>query len=159
MTRVELLKVSGEHAEAMFPVLSDPALYAFTGGEPPQRIADIHRWFSLLETGLSPDGSEQWLTWLVRRVECGTLIGYVQATVRGIQAEIAWLIGTPWQGRGYAQEAVAGLLDLLGQSPVEEVVAHINPAHTASQRIARRLALQTTGDHVDGEETWRKRIK
>ena len=159
MARVKLVRVTREHADPLFSVLSDPALYTFTGGEPPRSAAALGEWFSLLETGLSPDGSEQWLTWVVQLQECATPIGYVQATVRGTEAEISWLIGSRWQGNGYAQEAMTALLELLGKSPVEEVVAHINPRHKVSQQIARRLALQPTGCHADGEESWRGRIR
>ena len=33
------------------------------------------------------------------------LTGTVQATVSDGTAEIAWVVGTPWQGRGIAKEA------------------------------------------------------
>src|SRR3954469_25143976 len=101
----------------MVPVLSDPALYDFTGGEPPT-VQGLRRQYRLQAAGRSADGSQQWLNWVVRRREDERLVGYVQATVSsgeageagegdeggtaGQVAEVAWVVGTAFQGRGYA---------------------------------------------------------
>lgn len=89
----------------------------------------------------------------------GRLAGYVQATVRGERAEVAWVVGTPWQGRGYAKEAAAGLVrHLLERGPVTTVVAHIHPEHTASAAVASAAGLLPTGEWEDGEVRWRREI-
>ena len=83
-------------------------------------------------------------------------MGYVQATVPldGSPAEIAWVVGAPWQGRGYAARAAALLIEELRQKGVSRVLAHIHPEHEASQRIARHLGMEPTDTVVDGEVRW-----
>lgn len=112
--------------------------------------------------GHSPDGLQQWLNWVVRLrrddagVNAGQAIGTVQATVMvgGARAEIAWIIGTPWQGRGYAGEAAQALADWLRDSGVGCVTAHVHPRHLASQAVARRAGLTPTQEFHDGERRW-----
>jgi len=154
MQRLTLVPVDKSHAVAMFPVLTDTALYSFTGGKPPRSVVDVERWFSALETRLSPDGSERWLTWIVQLIETSTPIGYVQATVKDHQADIAWLIGVNWQGRGYGGEAVAALMSWLDDNQIDNVTAHIHPDHKTSQRIAQGVNLQPSGVFHEGEEIW-----
>ena len=87
----------------------------------------------------------------------GCLAGYVQATVRGARAEVAWVVGARWQGRGYAKEAAAGLVrHLLDQGSVRTVVAHIHPGHAASAAVASAAGLLPTGEWEDGEVRWRR---
>ena len=152
--RTRLVLVHRSHASAMFQVLVDSELYEFTGGEPPRSVTDVDEWFSALETRLSPDGSERWLTWIVQLTECSTSIGYVQATVKGDQADLAWLIGVNWQGQGYATEALQLLVDLLAENEVKTLTAHIHPNHEASQRLAAGIGLHRTPLLHDGEEIW-----
>ncbi len=154
MDRIELTSVDRSHASAMFPVLANSSLYEFTGGEPPASLQDVERWFEALETRLSPDGSEQWLTWIVQLCASSTLIGYVQATVRGSKADVAWLIGVNWQGKGYATEALGTLIDWLTDKHILDLTAHIHRQHHASQRVARKLGFANSGVIHEGEEVW-----
>ena len=95
-----------EHAREMAKVLSDPDLYTFTGGEPPSVDVLEARYRRQLA---GPDRTdEQWFNWVIRHDD--ELVGYVQTTVTGSTAEIAWVIGTDWQGRGYAHDAVGNAL-------------------------------------------------
>ena len=135
-------------------MLSDPELYRFTGGQPPADVDAVLRWFSALETRKSPDGSEQWLTWIVRLADTKASIGYVQATIKEGQADIAWLIGTEWQRRGLAKEAVSLLRDLLTDLNIRRLEAHIHPEHVASQGVAQWAGLRLTETFVDGEQVW-----
>jgi [ribosomal protein S5]-alanine N-acetyltransferase len=67
------------HAEAMFVVLRDPAIYEFEN-EPPWSVDEVRERFTELESRRSPNGQEQWLNWVVR-LPSGELAGYVQATI------------------------------------------------------------------------------
>jgi RimJ/RimL family protein N-acetyltransferase len=138
----------------MYPILADTALYHFTGGRPPESMEAVQRWFADLESRESPDATQQWLTWIVQLKEQNTPIGYVQATITGCQADIAWLIGIGWQGRGYAKEAVALLTARLKQHAVKQLTAYIHPGHKASQRVATSIVLLRTEASQEGEEIW-----
>ncbi len=76
---VTLIPQTAAHAEEMFALLSDPALYEHEG-EPPASLEWLRERFARLETGRSADGSEQWLNW-VMALPGDALAGYVQATV------------------------------------------------------------------------------
>lgn len=151
---LEPLRVA--HAVAMVGVLADPMLYRFIGGEPPG-IQQLTARYERQVIGLSPDGSERWLNWIVAD-GAGVALGFVQATVTSAPsttAEIAWLVATSQQGRGIATEATtamtAWLTDVAG---VTAFVAHVHPDHKASQAVARHLGLHPTSLLVDGERQW-----
>lgn len=154
--RLDLDPLEVGAADEMRVVLSDPSLYEFTGGEPPDVVALRDR-FARLVKGRSSDGAERWHNWIVRTASGGTAVGTVQATVAAAepQAEIAWVIGLPWQGRGYAAEAATALVAWLEAGGIRTVIAHVHPDHAASAAVARRAGLRPTDELDDGERVWR----
>lgn len=138
----------------MAAVLAAPSLYRYTGGEPPS-VDDLTRRYGIQTRGASADGSERWLNQII------TLdtrpIGYVQATipVDAGPTEIAWVVGEPWQGHGYATRAARLLLRTLAGQGITRVIAHIHPEHAASRRIAEHLGLSATDQVVDGRSVGR----
>jgi RimJ/RimL family protein N-acetyltransferase len=88
----------------------------------------------------------------------GAVVGWVQATVAGSHADIAYVVGPPWQGRGYATEAARALVDHLAATGVTEVSALVAPANTASVAVARHLSLSPDGTEVDGELRYAARL-
>jgi RimJ/RimL family protein N-acetyltransferase len=150
--RLDLLPLAVGYADEMAAVLSDPALHAYTGGAPatPDELrARYQRWCAG-----SPDPAVTWLNWVIRRRAGARLTGTVQATIEASDAEIAWVVGTAWQGRGIATEAARGLVDWLGRQHVPAVVAHIHPGHGASAAVARAAGLAPTDARRDGEIRW-----
>ncbi|MFG3040574.1 GNAT family N-acetyltransferase [Streptomyces sp. NPDC048330] len=154
--RLELRPLRVEHADEMAVVLGDPRLHAFIGGEPDdtERLRARYRRM----TAGSPRPDEVWLNWVVRLRDEDRLVGTVQATVVGRTAEIAWVVGVPWQGRGIAREAVGALVDRLSAGPVDALVAHIHPDHIASAAVARSAGLSPTDRWHDGEIRWELRL-
>ncbi|MGW2637309.1 GNAT family N-acetyltransferase [Streptomyces sp. NPDC001348] len=158
--RLELEPLRVEHAEEMAGVLADPALHTFIGGAPdgPEELRSRYR---RMVAG-SGDPAVSWLNWVIRLRDEGCLTGTVQATVsvseRDSVAEIAWVVGTPWQGRGIAGEAARGLVGWLARQSVRAVVAHIHPGHRASAGVAAAAGLTPTGEWNDGEMRWRRSI-
>ncbi|MEU9043112.1 MULTISPECIES: GNAT family N-acetyltransferase [unclassified Kitasatospora] len=154
--RLDLLPIAPEHAEELAAALADPALHAFTGGRP-ATAEEMHARCARLAAG-SPDPAEQWGNWVLRLRADGALLGYVQATVRPDEAELAWVVGTPWQRRGLATEATRALLDHLIAAGVTTAVAHIHPDHHASARVATALGLHPTARTQDGETRWQANL-
>jgi RimJ/RimL family protein N-acetyltransferase len=152
--RVVLEPLRVQHAAEMVDVLSDAALYRYTGGSPPS-AAELEARYVRQVAG-SGDPAQEWHSWVVRLGDDGPATGYVQATVGPEQAtaELAWVVGTAWQGRGLAREAAAVVLAHLVASGVGRVVAHVHPDHVASQRVAWSLGLEPTSVLVDGEVEW-----
>lgn len=148
--RLALLPLRVEYADEMAKVLSSPELYTYTGGEPPTADALADRYTRQLAG--PPDSTESWLNWVISQDK--TLIGYLQATASADQAEIAWVIGTAWQGRGYAKEAAVGLVAWLQAQGVPRIIAHVHPDHTASAQVAAAAGLTRTDHLEDGEYRW-----
>src|SRR5436189_3991013 len=111
------------HAEEMFAVLSDPAIYEYEN-EPPPSLEWLRARFARLESRRSPNGSEQWLNWVIR-LPTSELIGYVQATVRANgAAAIAYELASAYWGRGLGYEAVQAMLaELVAQYGVRALSA------------------------------------
>jgi RimJ/RimL family protein N-acetyltransferase len=157
--RVEPVRVS--HAEEMAAVLGDPALYAIIGGAPPS-AAELTSRYRRWERPTSDDGREGWLNWVVLRDADDAAVGTVQATTttgaNGLTAEVAWVIGVPFQGHGYATEGAGAVVAWLVDRGALDVHAHIAPDHPASEAVARRIGMRATGEfRDDGEQRWRWR--
>ncbi|MBM7170504.1 GNAT family N-acetyltransferase [Streptomyces sp. G44] len=168
--RLDLIPLRVEHAADMAVVLGDPALHTFIGGSPDDAEMLRNRYRRMLAG--SPDPGVSWCNWVVRlregflsssrersQVEGSSgLVGTVQATIgpgaEGPLAEIAWVIGTPWQGRGFASEAARGLADWLAAQGMRTLVAHVHPDHGASAAVAAAAGLAATGEVHDGEIRW-----
>ena len=156
--RLTLEPLRVEHAVEMAAALDDVALHRFTGGEPatPDALRSRYR---RLAAGRSPDGSQGWLNWVLRRRDTGAVAGTVQATTyrtgAGLVADVAWVVATPEQGQGFATEAALAMTGWLREQGVRTLVAHVHPDHDASIGVARRLGLRATDEQVDGEVCWR----
>ena len=153
--RLRLVPVTVADAGEMVHVLSGAALYAFTGGSPPG-LDELRARYARQAAGRSPDGSEEWRNWILRLEPGGGAIGYVQATIvgEGQRAEIAWVVGLDWQGRGYATEAAQALVTWLDSRGTAVIQAHIRPGHAASAAVARRAGLRPAGTFQAGEQLW-----
>ncbi len=149
--RLRLEPLTVDHAPAMVAVLADPSLYEFTGGSPPT-LAELSARYDRQSAGHSPDGSELWLNWVV--VLGSDPVGYVQATVVGAEAEIAWVVSPAHQGLGLATEAATAVVDWLTSAGVSRLVAHVHPDHAASALVGARLGLRPTDVVEDGEVRW-----
>ncbi|MFK4148850.1 GNAT family N-acetyltransferase [Streptomyces sp. NPDC004065] len=154
--RLSLVPLAVEHADEMAEVLSDPALHRFTGGVPLAAQA-LRARYARLVAG-SPDPSGTWWNWVIRLRAEDALTGTVQATLgsggRGPAAEVAWVVGTPWQGRGIASEAARALVAWLREQGVRVIRAHIHPDHHASAAVAAAAGLAPTGHRHEGEIRW-----
>jgi [ribosomal protein S5]-alanine N-acetyltransferase len=131
------------HAEEMFAVLSDPALYEHEN-EPPASLEWLRTRFAKLESRRSADGSEQWLNWVIR-LPSREAVGYVQASVYpDARAAIAYVLGSQHWGRGIASRAVRAMLDeLVAQYGVGTFTAELKRENHRSMRLLERLGFQT----------------
>jgi ribosomal-protein-alanine N-acetyltransferase len=139
------------HAEEMFVVLSDPAIYEYEG-EPPQSVQGLRDRFADLETRQSPNGQEQWLNWVIR-LSTTQLIGYVQATVYPSgRAAIAYELSSDYWGRGLARQAVQAMIsELIEQHGIRSFSAVLKRENRRSLRLLQRLgfALASSTEHAE----------
>jgi RimJ/RimL family protein N-acetyltransferase len=155
--RLTLEPLRIEHAGEMCPVLDDRSLHQYIGGKP-LNLGQLRARYVVQVTGHSPDGAQGWLNWIMRHSTEQAVVGTVQATLShqqgSMSAEIAWIVASPYQRRGYATEAARAIVGWLRQQGVDVFTAHIHPEHEASVRVARRLGLTATDAMVDGETRW-----
>ena len=150
--RVALEPLAVDHADEMAAVLADPALYTFIGGEPPT-VAQLRERYRRQLAG--PVGIDAvWANWIVRSLGDECAVGHTQATIvregRDWVADVAWVVGAPYQGRGFAGEAAAVMMAHLARAGVTSFRAHIADANAASVAVAKRLGLLPT-DTVDDD--------
>jgi RimJ/RimL family protein N-acetyltransferase len=154
-TRLDLVPLTSGDADDLFPVLGDAELGRYTGEPPPADLGALRVRFAAWEARRSPDGSELWLNWTLRRRDDGRAVGYVQATIGDGDAAVAWTVGTPTQRQGLATEAagalIAWLRDALG---IPSIVASIHPDNIASRTVAERIGLRPTERCDAGEVVW-----
>jgi RimJ/RimL family protein N-acetyltransferase len=139
------------HADLMFQVLSDPAIYEYEN-EPPQSLEWLRERFARLESRRSADGSQQWLNWVIR-MPTSDLAGYVQATVHADgHAAIAYELASAYWSRGLARRAVDAVIEELAESyHVRTVTAVFKKDNQRSRRLLERLGF------VPSPPEWREK--
>ena len=159
--RLDLAPMVEGDSDALFALLKDPEIHVFTGGQPPANTDDVRAKIRRRESRRSPAGDELWLNWTLRLKADQSVAGYVQAGVKQGKADLAWVVGVPFQRRGYASEASRRVLKWLrAHLHVNEVRANIHPDHIASRRVARNIGLCETVESTDrGEEVWRASVR
>jgi [ribosomal protein S5]-alanine N-acetyltransferase len=148
--RLTLEPQCAAHAQEMFAVLSDPAIYEYEN-EPPPSVEWLSARYARLESRQSADGREHWLNWVIRLPGSG-LIGYVQATVQADgHAAIAYELSSAWWGRGLASEAVRAMIaELVRQHRVQGLGAVLKRDNQRSLRLLQGLGftLASPQEHV-----------
>lgn len=147
------------HAEEMFAVLRDPAIYEFEN-EPPESLEWLRERFRRLESRRSADGKEFWLNWVVR-VPGERAMGYVQATVHpGGWADVAYVFSSAHWGKGYASEAVEAMMEELAvRWGVARCEAVYKSANTRSRRLLDRLGFTRPLDAREIEPGESRRVR
>jgi RimJ/RimL family protein N-acetyltransferase len=147
------------HADEMFSILGDPAIYTYENA-PPTSVEWLRARFEKLESRQSADGAEQWLNWVIR-IPGNGLAGYVQATVHGDgSAAIAYEMSSAHWGRGLGHRATETMLaELVDRYRVTTFYAVAKHDNFRSIRLLERLGFAVAGPElraargVEGGET------
>lgn len=144
---LRLEPLTPDHAEAMLPVLADPALYQHLDYGPPPSLAHLRESFTRMARGRSPDGSEQWFNWVVRPLHAGQPgepVGYVQATVIAAGVSwVAWVFGSRHWGRGLARQAAELMIEhLQSVQRIGLLLASAEPGNQRSTGLMQRLGMR-----------------
>jgi [ribosomal protein S5]-alanine N-acetyltransferase len=139
-TRLWLEPLRAEHADAMFHGLSNERLYAYLSERPPQSVSTLRERYARLESRRSPAGDATWLNWIAITKSDGAVSGYIQATLTGSTASVAYVLFERAWGRGYAREAVEAMLaELRGAYAVRTATATVDPRNARSLRLLEQL--------------------
>ncbi|MEP7056318.1 MAG: GNAT family N-acetyltransferase [Caldimonas sp.] len=151
------------HADEMFAVLGDPAIYEHENA-PPESLEWLRERYAKLESRRSPDGNEEWLNWVIR-LPTSEAIGYVQATVHSThRAAIAYELASAYWGRGLATQAVQAMIgELAAGHGVLELSAVLKRTNRRSLALLERLGFtpatpqEHVERHVDADELLMRR--
>ena len=154
-SRLRLVPLGPEHADAMFAGLSDIRLYEFLDETPPKDVQSLRARYDRWSRRRSPDDTEDWLNWVVLSESDQRCLGYVQATVLPTRiAEIGYVIFREAWGHGFAREAVGSMLPHLRD--VYHAVsfrAVVEPRNARSIRLLQSLNFADTPRHSGAEWT------
>lgn len=140
--RLRLRETTPEDLDALYEIYAMPGMTAYMEGLFPDP-EDEKRY--LLDYIRNVYGLMGFGVWSVLEKESGRLIGRCGFSVRNgfERIELGFLIGTRWQGRGYAQEACAAALrygsDFLG---IDTVQALVREGNTVSVHVLEKLGFQ-----------------
>lgn len=139
-----------QHAEALYEVLADPALYRFLDYGPPPSAEYLRELYARLARGAPQDSGQVWINWAI--LEAGVAAGYVQATVVPAKGEalLAYVLGARYQGCGHATRACEALMEHVGVARWLATVEHDNAASIA---LLRRLGFRAaSADEASGRD-------
>lgn len=138
--RLVISRMSLEDAEGVHDALAGPEVGRYLGGPDVGDLDDVRRRITHVLAG--PDDRDQtWVNLTLREVD-GPVIGRLEATVNPGWAEVAWILGAPWWGRGYGTEAALWLADYLDDVfGVTELWGTVHPENAASIALMRRLGM------------------
>jgi RimJ/RimL family protein N-acetyltransferase len=149
--RLALLPQVAAHAEPMFAVLADPAIYQYENA-PPRSLEWLRERYLRLESRVSGDGHEQWLNWVLALAD-GTLIGYVQASVTADgTAAVAYELGSAWWGQGLGGEALGAMLaELADHHGARRFTAILKQRNERSRRLLERSGFTMAPAHAQAD--------
>jgi RimJ/RimL family protein N-acetyltransferase len=154
--RTVLVPLQASDAEALAGLLEEAQLREWLRAED---VRDLRDRFTAWETRRSPDGDELWLNWVVREADDARALGWVQATVRGRTANVAYALLPAERGAGAASDAVRALVRWLrDQLSVTVVTAEIDESNAASARVAVAAGFERTIHRAGDEVVWEHRI-
>ena len=143
--RLRIAMMRAEHASSLVAYRNDPEVARFQDWELPFTEEMAAR---LIAEQAAVDGPTD-QTWVQLAVEFeGIAIGDVAVGIhdRGRQATIGYSIMSSYQGKGCATEAVATVIDALFTEPaIHRIIASIDPANRASQRVLDKLGFRFEG--------------
>jgi aminoglycoside 6'-N-acetyltransferase len=143
--RLTVAMMRGEHASALVEYRNHPDVARYQDWDVPFTVEMAER---LIGTQSSFDGPADG-EWVQLVVKVGhTVVGDVAVGVHdeGRQATIGYSIAPAEQGKGYATEAAAALIDaLFDQAHLHRIVATTDPANLPSRRVLEKLGFRFEG--------------
>ncbi|MDQ1575076.1 MAG: hypothetical protein QOH55_226 [Microbacteriaceae bacterium] len=126
--------------DQMAALLGDPDVMRYYPA--PKSIDEAQRWIDWNKRNYTEYGFG---LWIVESID-GDFIGdcgLTWQTVDGaLEVEVGYHVRSDAQGNGYATEAATACVQFARQRGIRRLVAIINPANAASQRVAVKIGLQ-----------------
>ena len=126
----------------LFDALNDERVGRYIGGPDVTTVEALYARVEHLRLGPPPEARQLWLNFAV--LLDATVVGRVEATVHSGLAEIAYLIGPRFWGRGFGLEAATLLLEEVAREGVSDFWATTEPGNFASAEVLARLGFEET---------------
>lgn len=153
--RLHLEILHENHADEMFDVLQDPAIYRYMDGRP-STTEELRQQYKRQSSNW--DGRPaSWHTWVIREKQTNTAIGYIQATVNHSErnAELAWVLSPLWTGKRYSSEAARRVMkELHDEGLVSAFTCTIDQRNAPSRRLAESLGFVMSDPEPVDSQTW-----
>ncbi len=149
--RLELRPIAEHDAEAIWPYVSDPEISRYMSWDPHETIEQTRAFTTDVVRRM---GEGTTIAWAVIERETGKVCGLVSLiaimrvhrALRYDKAELAYWIGPPFQGRGYAVEACRAVLDYaFGQMGLNKITVAHDLENLASRALIARLGFREVG--------------
>ncbi len=161
--RLELRPIVESDAEAIWPYVSDPEISRYMSWHPHDSLETTHAFIADVRRRMSEGSTISWV--LVERAS-GAVCGLVSliAIMRGHRAlrydkaELAYWVGRPFQGKGYALEACrAALAYAFGEMALNKITVAHDLENAASRALIKRLGFREVGieyRHFNKDGRW-----
>lgn len=131
--------LSLSHTDELATLLLNEQVYRHLGGSPPSveqhRVSIAH----MIAGPPADHSNEIWINYVVRDATEGHIVGRLEATIHAPVAEVAFLYGPAYWGRGYATRGLLWLHELLFSHPTQlQLWATTVPANKSCQALLRR---------------------
>jgi ribosomal-protein-alanine N-acetyltransferase len=138
--RLLLEPLLARHADVLFAPLQDERIYEWISARPPTDIDELRRIWSRNEPRLSPDGSEAWLNWAVRRASDGAYIGKLDAAVNAanVATNFGYVFFPEFWRQGYATECTRAVVEHFVRHGILEVYAFVTQGNLGSEGALAR---------------------
>lgn len=138
--RLIIEPICGAHADSLFGLMQDEAIYQWISARPPKSIDQLKSWWAQRESRLSPDENEAWLNWAVRRISDGAYVGKLDAEIdcMNVATNIGYLFFPDYWGKGYASESVLEIINHLSKNGVSKMLATVTLGNEASYRVLEK---------------------
>jgi RimJ/RimL family protein N-acetyltransferase len=153
--RVAVRTFQSGDAEAFAEYRSDPEVARYQSWTPPVLLAEASAFIT--EFASADPRAPGWFQYAVELRDSAALIGDIGVNLHDnlMQADIGFTFGLPYQGYGYATEAVRCLLaHLFRECGVRRVSAECDSRNVRSARLLQRLGFKQEG-HLRAN-TWIK---
>lgn len=156
-TRLKLSPLTESHADLAYPLFDDQRMYAWISLKKPLNIGLLRERWKRLESRLSPEKDEAWLSWFVSAHEDGRAIGCVDAAVdsESVAINLGYYFFPREWGKGYATEAVSAVTKHLMLNGVSRIHATVTVGNAASVKVLKKIGFAYTrvipgNDKVNG---------
>ncbi len=143
--RLTIRMMRTEHLASLIGYRNDPEVARFQDWQMPFSEAMAERLISE-QAGLDGPLDDAWVQLAVE--VGGTAIGDVAIEIHdhGRQATLGYSIAVDEQGKGYATEALAAVLEALFSVPgMHRIVANVDPENAPSRRVLEKLGFRFEG--------------